>query len=121
MRVTKPTRLQVSAKGLTKNIDPNRGPLRLQIILFLIVLLSFAARLAALAYYGIPGTINSEGAEYARIAENLRNGVGYVGIATPGAQVNFPPLYPLLIAGTSFLTHSYEWAGSYNRKLWMRR
>jgi 4-amino-4-deoxy-L-arabinose transferase-like glycosyltransferase len=46
----------------------------------------------------------------ARIAENLRNGVGYVGIATPGAQLNFPPLYPLLIAGTSFLTHNYEWA-----------
>lgn len=93
-----------------KSRDTNRLAHR-QVVLIAIVLLSFAVRIGALLYYGIPGTINSEGAEYARIAENLRTGVGYVGIATPGPEVNFPPLYPVLIAGTSVLTHSYEWAG----------
>jgi len=52
----------------------------------------------------------AEGAEYARIAENLRKGGGYVGLITPGPEVMFPPLYPLLISGVSFLTGSYEWA-----------
>jgi hypothetical protein len=37
--------------------------------------------------------------------------VGYVGLATPGPEVNFPSLFPLLIAGTSFVTQNYEWAG----------
>lgn len=56
------------------------------------------------------GAIESEGAEYARIAQNLRNGVGYVGIATPGPEIMFPPLYPFLIAAVSFLTGDYELA-----------
>jgi 4-amino-4-deoxy-L-arabinose transferase-like glycosyltransferase len=30
---------------------------------------------------------------------------------TPGAQLNFNPLFPLLIAGASFVTHNYELAG----------
>jgi 4-amino-4-deoxy-L-arabinose transferase-like glycosyltransferase len=30
---------------------------------------------------------------------------------TPGPQLNFNPLFPLLIAGTSFVTHNYELAG----------
>ena len=42
-------RLQISAKALTKNTDFNQRPVRLKMILFLIVLLSFAAHLAALA------------------------------------------------------------------------
>src|SRR5580704_14238527 len=91
MRIRRHNGLQMPAQGSTKGTDPNDRPLRLQVILFLIVVVSFALRVAALAYYGIPGAINSEGAEYARIAENLRNGVGYVGIATPGPEVNFPP------------------------------
>jgi 4-amino-4-deoxy-L-arabinose transferase-like glycosyltransferase len=83
---------------------------RLWVLLSLIVIASFAVRVAALAYLRT-GAIENEGAEYARIAQNLRNGVGYVGIAVPGPEVNFPPLFPALIAGTSFVTHSYEWAG----------
>jgi 4-amino-4-deoxy-L-arabinose transferase-like glycosyltransferase len=79
-------------------------------MLALIVAASLAVRVAASVYWR-PGAIESEGAEYARIAENLRHGVGYVGLATPGPEVNFPPLFPLLIAGTSFATHNYEWAG----------
>jgi 4-amino-4-deoxy-L-arabinose transferase-like glycosyltransferase len=76
-------------------------------LLCLLLAVSFAVRVAALAYWRT-GAIENEGAEYARIAENLRNGVGYVGIATPGAELLFNPLYPLLIAGASFLTHDYE-------------
>lgn len=79
-------------------------------LMTLLVVASFAVRLAAWARWGT-GAIESEGAEYARIAENLRSGVGYVGLATPGAEVNFPPLFPWLIAGTSFITHNYELAG----------
>src|SRR5216684_7066640 len=85
-------------------------PRRLWIWLTLIVVASFAVRLGAWAYWQT-GAIESEGAEYARLAENLRNGVGYVGLVTPGAQLNFNPLFPLLIAGTSFVTHNYELAG----------
>jgi 4-amino-4-deoxy-L-arabinose transferase-like glycosyltransferase len=80
------------------------------LLLAIIVVASFAVRVGAWAYWQT-GTIESEGAEYARIAENLRNGIGYVGLVTPGAQLNFNPLFPLLIAGTSFITHNYELAG----------
>jgi 4-amino-4-deoxy-L-arabinose transferase-like glycosyltransferase len=90
--------------------DMTKRPDRLWLPLTLLVAASFAVRVAALAYWGT-GAIESEGAEYARIAENLRNGMGYVGLVTPGAQLNFNPLFPLLIAGTSFFTHNYEWAG----------
>ena len=84
--------------------------LRLWIVLTLLFAVSFAVRMAAWRYWQT-GAIESEGAEYARIAENLRNGVGYVGIVTPGAQLNFNPLFSLLIAGMSFITPNYELAG----------
>ena len=57
------------------------------------------------------GEIDTEGAEYARIAENIRLGTGYVGIATEGVQLFFPPLFPLLIAGVSMLGCDAEMAG----------
>lgn len=88
----------------------NNRPQRLWIFLTILVAASFAVRVAAFAYWGT-GAIESEGAEYARIAENLRNGVGYVGLVTPGSELLFNPLFPLLIAGASFVTHNYEWAG----------
>ncbi|HEV2732026.1 MAG TPA: glycosyltransferase family 39 protein [Terriglobales bacterium] len=83
---------------------------RVGVSLILLVVVSFAVRIAAWAYCGT-GAIESEGAEYARLAENLRSGVGYVGIVVPCPQLNFNPLFSLLIAGTSFVTHNYEWAG----------
>ncbi len=89
--------------------ETDRRPVPRWLLLALIVLASFAVRAAAWAYWGT-GAIESEGAEYARIAENLRSGVGYVGLVTPGAQLNFNPLFPLLIAGASFVTHNYELA-----------
>jgi hypothetical protein len=88
----------------------NDRPRVLWVSLAAIVAASFAVRLAALAYWGT-GTIESEGAEYAKIAENLRNGAGYVGLVVPGPQASFNLLFPLLIAATSFVTHSYESAG----------
>jgi len=52
--------------------------------------------------------IEQEGAEYARIAENLLAGKGYVGIFNNGVQLNFPPLYPLMIAAVSLIVGSAE-------------
>src|SRR5208337_4530532 len=64
----------------------------------------------ALIHWGT-GAIEPDGAEYASIAEHLRKGLGYVGIVTPGSELNFPPLFPLLIAAASFVTKSYWAAG----------
>jgi 4-amino-4-deoxy-L-arabinose transferase-like glycosyltransferase len=87
------------------------GQLRFtRVSLVLLIAASFTIRLVAWAYLGT-GTIESEGAEYAKIAENLRNGIGYVGLVFPGPQVMFPPLFSWLIAGVSFLTNDYETAG----------
>src|SRR5689334_13775320 len=76
----------------------------------LIVLVSLVVRIAAWAYWGT-GTIESEGAEYAKMAENLRQGVGLVGLVAPGPQVLFHPLYPIMIAAASFVVHDFELAG----------
>ena len=88
----------------------NDRPRRMWVLLTILVAASFTIRLAAWAYWQT-GSIESEGAEYARIAENLRNGIGYIGLVTPGAQLNFNPLFPLMIAGASLVTHDYELAG----------
>jgi hypothetical protein len=83
----------------------------LWLLLAIIIAASFAVRLTAWAHWHT-GAIESEGAEYARLAENLRSGAGYVGLVTPGPQLNFNPLFPLLIAATSFFTHNnFELAG----------
>jgi 4-amino-4-deoxy-L-arabinose transferase-like glycosyltransferase len=62
--------------------------------------------MGAWAFWGT-GAIESDGAEYGRIAENLRKGIGYVGIVTPGRELNFSPLFPLLISAASFVTSGY--------------
>ena len=74
-----------------------------------IVFVSFALRAACAIHF--TGMIDTEGAEYARIAQNLLAGVGYVGIATEGQQLFFPPLFPFLIAAVSLLTGDAEVAG----------
>ena len=53
--------------------------------------------------------IENEGAEYVRIAQNLRSGVGYSGMMS-GPELLFPPMYPLLIAGASLITRNFELA-----------
>jgi len=75
----------------------------LWLLLSLIVTASFAVRVGALAYWGT-GAIESKGAEYATIAENLSSDVGYVGydgLVSPGPQLVFPALFPVLIVGAS--------------------
>ena len=77
---------------------------------FLIAAVSIAAllRIAWAMRYGL--SIEMEGAEYARIAESLLAGRGYVGVFNNGTQLNFPPLYPLLIAAVTFLIGNSEHA-----------
>jgi 4-amino-4-deoxy-L-arabinose transferase-like glycosyltransferase len=77
-------------------------------------LLALAVIAAALVRGGLAYwhglALEQEGVEYVRIAENLLNGRGYVGIFNNGTQLNFPPLYPLMIAALSLITGSGEWA-----------
>jgi hypothetical protein len=92
---------------LTESPQTTRSRLSWLVIAIPLLVLSLAIRLAAMRYWGI-GPIENEGAEYARMAENLRNGVGLVGIPSPGKELLFNPLYPLLISGVSFLTNDCE-------------
>jgi 4-amino-4-deoxy-L-arabinose transferase-like glycosyltransferase len=64
------------------------------------------------AWWGLarPAVMENEGAEYARIAENLLAGHGYVGTMA-GPQTLFPPLYPLLIALVLLAIDNAEVAG----------
>ena len=57
-----------------------------------------------------PAQITWDGAEYARAAENLLSGAGYIGIRGTTLWV-FPPLYSLAIAAVTLLTHNSEVAG----------
>src|SRR5262245_56702025 len=70
---------------------------------------AFVVRLLWMMY--LRGPIDTEGAEYARIAENLLSGNGYRGIATEGTELMFPPLFPFLIAAFSLLTNDVQLAG----------
>lgn len=76
----------------------------------LVVSVSLAVRIAALMHWGT-GAIEDDGAGYAMIAENLRKGVGFVGMIHSGVELNTLPLLPLLISGVSFVTGSYVKAG----------
>lgn len=117
-KLTYDTEMRASKIAIVNSIDTPEGdakavsgqPSRLWALLCLIVLAAFAVRVAAVLHWP-PGTIESEGAEYTRIAENLRNGMGYTGIVSPGPQLVFPPLFPFLIAAASLVTHNFEWAG----------
>jgi 4-amino-4-deoxy-L-arabinose transferase-like glycosyltransferase len=75
-----------------------------------VLLILAAALLLRLFWVTTQTVIENEGAEYARIAENLFNSVGYVG-TMEGPQLYFPPFYPVLIAALIPLTGSSELAG----------
>ncbi len=77
-------------------------------LFFAIMTLGLLARLASMAFF--TGSIDWEGAEYARLAQNLLAGNGYIGIDLPGKNLMFPPLYPILIAAVSILTPDFELA-----------
>lgn len=70
-----------------------------QNIITLILILVFGSGLWIRFYWlgANPTIIENEGGEYARLAENIFNRVGYIGTQT-GRQLLFPPLYPLLIS-----------------------
>ncbi|HXA96414.1 MAG TPA: glycosyltransferase family 39 protein [Candidatus Dormibacteraeota bacterium] len=55
--------------------------------------------------------VENEGAEYCRLAENLLGGNGYVGVIGDQVQLNFPPLYPILIAAFAVVLRNAELAG----------
>lgn len=77
--------------------------------LFGVALLALLGRIAILAVrHDAP--IDMDGAEYARLAQNLLAGHGYVGMrGVP--MLEYPPLYPLLIAGLLPLVHDAQLAG----------
>jgi 4-amino-4-deoxy-L-arabinose transferase-like glycosyltransferase len=93
-----------SCANQVKAIEDQSIPWR---TLGLILLVALTARIAWLITQ--TNVIENEGAEYARIAQNLRSGAGYVGTMA-GPQLLFPPLYPILIAGFSFITRNIEMA-----------
>lgn len=75
------------------------------------LILIAALVLRALCVYFFAGEIDQEGGEYARLAQNLISGRGYVGLNTEGVQLIFPPLFPIIIAALSFVTGTVEVAG----------
>ncbi len=77
----------------------------------LAVILLFALILRLGWMFAFTAVIENEGSEYARIAENLLTGIGYVGKREEGPQVLFPPLFPLLIAAVSVITGHTDLAG----------
>ncbi len=77
----------------------------------LLLIMLAALTLRALCAILFTGEIDTEGAEYARIAQNIIAGKGYEGLATQGTQLFFPPLFPFLIAGVSLITGDAEIAG----------
>jgi 4-amino-4-deoxy-L-arabinose transferase-like glycosyltransferase len=68
-----------------------------------------ALTLRVLWWFFYPFVISNEGAEYARLAQNLIAGRGYVGMMG-GPHVFFPPLYPLLIGVIAWFGGSEEFA-----------
>jgi len=87
-------------------IAPSPKP-SLNILLSLFVL-AVALRLLNLIF--LSGSLDWEGVEYARLAQNLVAGNGYVGLNLPGVNLMFPPLYPLLIAALSTAVPKFDLA-----------
>jgi len=87
---------------------PSLGAGSSRALIVLAVIVAALLRIAWAARHGL--AMDQEGVEYARLAENLLAGRGYVGMFNNGTQLNFPPLYPLMIAAVSVLLRSTELA-----------
>jgi 4-amino-4-deoxy-L-arabinose transferase-like glycosyltransferase len=99
------TRLNAKIDGLGRgDKDLRPTPLLLFIVLSALLIRTLFAVL-------FTGEIDAEGTEYARIAQNLIAGNGYVGIATPGTELLFPPLFSFLIAGVTLIVGDAGVAG----------
>jgi len=79
---------------------------RTGLLLLLIVVSALFIRASCAVLFA--GEMDAEGVEYTRIAQDLIAGKGYVGIATPGTQLFFPPLFPFLIAGVTWTVGNAE-------------
>jgi 4-amino-4-deoxy-L-arabinose transferase-like glycosyltransferase len=79
-----------------------------RILMVAAVLVAALLRVAWAVHYGL--SIEMEGTEYGRIAENLLNGRGYVGMFNNGTHTGFPPLYPFMIAAVSYVLGNTEYA-----------
>jgi hypothetical protein len=75
--------------------------------MWLLLLCSFAVRLAWLLTY--PRVIENEGAQYARLAQNLFSHNGYQDMRGPTTILS--PLYPLLMGAVSLVTKNVELSG----------
>jgi len=75
--------------------------------LWILVSCSFAVRLTWLLAY--PRVIENEGAQYARLAQNLLSGSGYQDMRGPTTILT--PLYSLLMGGLSLLIRNMELSG----------
>lgn len=81
-----------------------------QKVLFSILLAALSVRLLWLIAQS--ANIEGEGAAYARLAENLLRGNGYIGISgLNSTDLVLPPLYPILIAIMSLVVRDSELAG----------
>jgi len=87
----------------------HRPELRFALCALLAFILALILRLIWIFHW--PVSIESEGVYYARIAENLLSGRGFVGAREAGTQLLYPPLYPGLIAAVTTIFHNSELAG----------
>jgi 4-amino-4-deoxy-L-arabinose transferase-like glycosyltransferase len=102
-------KMSLRNEAASTTVSPMADAFRIDRPIVAIWFFSLAIRGACAIWFS--GMIDKEGAEYARIAQNLLAGAGYVGIATPGEQLFFPPLFPLLILAVTPLTGDAEIAG----------
>jgi 4-amino-4-deoxy-L-arabinose transferase-like glycosyltransferase len=102
-------KMSLRNEAVSATVSPTPDALRIDRPIVAILFFSFAIRVACAIWFS--GMIHKEGGEYARIAQNLMAGVGYVGMATPGEQLFFPPLFPFLILAVTPLTGDAEIAG----------
>src|SRR5271157_2566192 len=84
------------------------GTMSSRTLIVVAVIVAALLRIAWALRHGL--VLDQEGVEYARIAENLLAGRGYVGILNNGTQLNFAPLYPLMIAALSLVVRNSELA-----------
>jgi 4-amino-4-deoxy-L-arabinose transferase-like glycosyltransferase len=85
---------------------PGIGTVSFRTLMTLAVIVAAILRTIWAVRFGL--SLEQEGVEYARIGENLLAGRGYVGIFNNGTQLNFPPLYPMMIAALTFVIGNSE-------------
>jgi len=82
--------------------------------IFLVLLYFTAILIIALAirisFIDRAGCIEVDGAEYARLAENLISGKGFVGL-DENPHLGLSPLYPILVSGLTFINKNSELSG----------